>query len=63
VLNRQIRSYTANSEELAADLVAVDAEIASLNTQLEVMPAGERCEKIAVFLGQLATASEADKPV
>lgn len=50
VLNRQIRSYAANAEELAADLVAVDAEIASFNTQLEVMPAGERREKLITDL-------------
>lgn len=50
VLNRQIRSYTAKAQELTADLIAVDAEIASLNTQLEVMPAGERREKLITDL-------------
>jgi len=50
VLNRQIRSYTANAQELTADLIAVDAEIASLNTQLGVMPPGERREKLITDL-------------
>lgn len=50
VLTRQIKSYAGNASDIAADLIAADAEIASLNSQLEVVPAGERREKLITDL-------------
>lgn len=50
VLSRQIKSYAGNATEIAADLIAADAEITSLNAQLEVVPAGDRREKLITDL-------------
>jgi hypothetical protein len=50
VLSRQIKSYAGNATDITADLIATDAEITSLNAQLEVVPAGDRREKLITDL-------------